>query len=395
MAESPSDRPAPARSRIVDLFAGPGGLDVAAQVLDVPAVGIEWDDDACLTRAAAGLQTVHGDVRDYNPEVAPFQDATVLTGGPPCQTFTVAGSGAGRRALYDVLALVTKLGEATDPDDLDLVLKEAEAFDDERTALVLQPLKWALHAHFLGRPYEAIVLEQVPAVLPVWEAMGEILERIGYRFPVRSRPGSEQSTDRDDDLHLPLAMTEPRSEPRAFVFRTEEYGVPQTRRRAVLIARLGSTPRFPAPTHQRYHKGVKPQAGPSELHPYVSMGQALDRTDKFVVVSNYGSGGDPRARGRRDSSLPSATVTGKISRNRLVDSAGNDLGRFTDAEAGCLQTFPRAYPWRGKGLAQQIGNAVPPRLGVHILSAALGLQPPTEDVWKRLREWLPPERKDG
>ncbi len=42
-------------------------------------------------------------------------------------------------------------------------------------------------------------------------------------------------------------------------------------------------------------------------------------------------------------------------------------------EAGRLQTFPEDYPWRGRDIAQQIGNAIPPRLGVHILAAALGL----------------------
>jgi DNA (cytosine-5)-methyltransferase 1 len=85
-------------------------------------------------------------------------------------------------------------------------------------------------------------------------------------------------------------------------------------------------------------------------------------------------------------------VTGKVSRNRVVDAAGNDLPRLSDAEAGMLQTFPKEYPWSGGDRAQQIGNAVPPRLGVHILCAALGLGAPSEDVWERLKEWQPPFR---
>src|SRR5690348_6450240 len=74
---------------IVDLFAGPGGMDVAAHALGAESVGIEWDEGAVATRKAAGLPTVHGDVRDYGPK--DFPDADVLAGGPPCQTFTVAG----------------------------------------------------------------------------------------------------------------------------------------------------------------------------------------------------------------------------------------------------------------------------------------------------------------
>ncbi|MCM1937277.1 DNA cytosine methyltransferase [Streptomyces sp. G3] len=374
--------------RIVDLFAGPGGLDMAAKILEQDAIGIEWDGDAYQTRKAARLLTVHGDVRDYGPNSEEVREATVLAGGPPCQTFTVAGSGAGRRALDRVLSLVDDLGKAEDVSDLDLVIKKAEGFDDERTALVLQPLKWALEAHFRGRPYEAIVLEQVPAVLPVWEAMGEVLERIGYRFP------RVEAAEPDEDGQLLLgevirARRPAKPSPRAFVLHTEEYGVPQTRRRAVLLARRDERPRFPAPTHRRYRKGVASSVGAPGLEPWVSMRTALGRKDHFVVVSNYGTGGDPKARGRRDATTPSATVTGKISRNRLQTRDGRDIGRFTHAEAGQLQSFPRAYPWRGGNVAQQIGNAIPPRLGVHILSAALGLEPPTREIWKRLEAWTP------
>jgi site-specific DNA-cytosine methylase len=45
--------------------------------------------------------------------------------------------------------------------------------------------------------------------------------------------------------------------------------------------------------------------------------------------------------------------------------------RFTHAEAGQLQTFPADYPWSGADIAQQIGNAVPPRLAAAVLGAML------------------------
>jgi DNA (cytosine-5)-methyltransferase 1 len=80
-------------------------------------------------------------------------------------------------------------------------------------------------------------------------------------------------------------------------------------------------------------------------------------------------------------------VTGKISRNRLVSENGDELKRFTFSEAGRLQTFPRDYPWSGKDVGQQIGNAVPPRLAIHVLSAAFGWDPPSEEVLERLGLW--------
>lgn len=192
--------------KIVDLFAGPGGVDVAAEKLGVPTVGVEWDADACETRRAAGLGTVQGDVRQYGP--ADFPEADVLAGGPPCQTFTVAGSGAGRKALDDVLKFVDRMTARVDREQ---IVSDLANLDDERTGLVLEPLRWILEAiDVQKKPYEAIVLEQVPAVLPVWEAYARALQNEGYSV----------------DFGLLL---------------TEAYGVPQTRKRAVLVARRGST----------------------------------------------------------------------------------------------------------------------------------------------------------
>jgi DNA (cytosine-5)-methyltransferase 1 len=115
------------------------------------------------------------------------------------------------------------------------------------------------------------------------------------------------------------------------------------------------------------------------------MGEALEkyRHDEFVVVSNYGTGGDPKARGRRRSTEPSATVTGKISRNRVVGVDGREQPRFSHNEAGMLQSFRDGYAWSGKDIAQQIGNAVPPRLGMHVIAAALGLKPELDRVLNR------------
>ncbi|MEU4582936.1 DNA cytosine methyltransferase [Kitasatospora aureofaciens] len=349
--------------KIIDLFAGPGGLDMAAKALGIPVVtGIEWDEDACATRQAAGLPTVPGDVRKYKP--AQFQGANVLVGGPPCQTFTVAGNGEGRAALDQVFEFAKRYA-AVQPgqhdEEFEAIRRDLKQLSDERTGLVLEPLRWALEALIDGRPYQAIVLEQVPAVLPVWEAFGEILKSKGYAV---AKPG---------------------------ILHTEEFGVPQTRRRAILIARwagdgaqLKGDPELPTPSHRRYHKGTERHAGDSCRLPWVTMQEALGRGDSFEVVSNYGTGGDPKARGRRRYNEPSATVTGKASRNKLVWGE-QPLGTFCLTELGALQTFPRDYPWRRHNgddvhapgarsvIGQQIGNAVPPRLGMHVLASALNI----------------------
>lgn len=56
-------------------------------------------------------------------------------------------------------------------------------------------------------------------------------------------------------------------------------------------------------------------------------------------------------------------------------------------EAGMLQSFPPDYPWSGTAQAQQVGNAVPPLFGAHLLSAALGLPAPTPIALRK--PWVP------
>lgn len=350
---------------IVDLFAGPGGLDVAAHWLGVPSIGIEFDESAIDTREAAGLSSIWSDVTRWGP--TDFTPAfNVLAGGPPCQTFTVAGNGHGRRALARVVKLVELLGQ----DRIDDVLHEVSTHSDPRTGLVLQPLIWALKAIEAGRPFEAILLEQVPAVRPVWEAMAEVLRNRGYGVDVD-------------------------------VLRTEEFGVPQTRRRAVLIARYmvdDADVVLPAPTHQKY-VGTALEADPVldfevGLPKWVSMGEVLDVGEPFIVVSNYGSGGDPKNRSKRRHDRPAFTITGKASRNKIVITrTGDDTRRFGPREAGRLQTFPDGYPWCGRDVSQQIGNAIPPRLGTHLLNDLLGIGADLSASFfaQRVGAWIGPE----
>ncbi|MFI9036042.1 DNA cytosine methyltransferase [Streptomyces sp. NPDC053726] len=398
MTRPPHSSLPPAKFGIADLFAGPGGLDIAATIMrdeGVESIGVEWDDATRRTRAAAGLLTTEvKDVAALGPCDPSVVEATVLTGGPPCQSFSVAGNRKGHEALDDVLSLATQLADHKDATSFDAawekVKRRTDRMSDERTGFVLQPLRWIMEAKLKrDRPYEVVVLEQVPTVLPVWKHYAEILRRTGYAAE-------------------------------AHVLHSEDFGVPQTRRRAVLIAQydpenVHRKVRFPEATHRRYRKGDErlpstqdhqdgslfptPHSG-GTLEPWVSMGDALDATrpDDFVMVSNYGSGGDPKKRGRRTSDDPAPTITGKVRRNRLfllkeaesgAKEDGEELDRLTFEEAGLLQSFPAAYPWRSTDVAQQIGNAIPPRLSLHILSMALLREPPQEEWYSLLKKWKP------
>lgn len=312
----------------IDLFAGPGGLDLAAQAEDIRTLGIELDPAACDTRRAAGLPTVEGDVTRHGP--ADFPEATVLAGGPPCQGFTVAGNGEGRALLERLRHAARAMGRRERIDLTEF---------DRRSGLVLQPLRWALEAERAGRPYRTVILEQVPEVLPMWQTYADVLGRLGYHTAVG-------------------------------VVRSEEHGDPQTRLRAALIASLDHPVALPAAVRQAYRSGADRAAAGPGLSPWKSMGDTLPHRGEFTVVSNYGTGGDPKKRGRRHSSEPSATVTSKINRNRVVAPDGTEQDRLTPGEAGQLQGFPARFPWSGRDPWQQIGNAVPVGLGRALVRAA-------------------------
>ncbi|MFJ8753248.1 DNA cytosine methyltransferase [Streptomyces sp. NPDC102441] len=389
----------PAHFRIVDLFAGPGGLDIAATIMGLESIGVEWDDATRATRKAAGLLTTpEKDVAVLSPYDGQVKSANVLTGGPPCQSFSVAGNRKGHKALEDVKRLATRLVGHKDLSSFESAWKkvkaETDAMSDERTGLVLQPLRWIMEAELEREKerYDVVVLEQVPTVLPVWKHYAELLRQVGYAA----------------DAH---------------VLHADDFGVPQTRRRAVLIAQwdpenVGRRVEFPRPTHQRYNKGATrlrehsdpvrerqellfpaPRNGKRPVKPWVAMQDVLtERPRDFEVVSNYGSGGDPKNRGRRTSDQPAATITGKFRRNKVFvlketeagkKDIGEELERLTFEEAGLLQSFPKQYPWRSTDVAQQIGNAIPPLLSLHILSSALRLGPPNEELINRLATWEP------
>ncbi|MFF6998437.1 DNA cytosine methyltransferase [Streptomyces sp. NPDC008313] len=391
---------------VLDLFAGPGGLDVAGHKLGVPSLGIEWDRSACLTRYAAGLDTLHADVsavrRESFESLPP--EINVLAGGPPCQTYSVAGHGAGRKALEEVKDFIKRLMAGCPDKEIDEELKK---LSDPRTALVLEPLRYAIQAtrspNRGHRPYDVIVLEQVPAVVEVWRHYAKALR----------------------DTGLPDGTT---YEVDFGVLATETYGVPQTRSRAVLIARrkgLGE-PTLPEKTHRAYEarewnrrsSGISARtqatfdevfaqelpSQPSkdgEPEHWLSMRDVLaervgthpGRKRPFLVRSNYGSSGNPGRRGVRTDQQPAATVTGRISRFVVFEHLDDHTDvvcegpRFSMNEAGMLQSFPPDYPWSGTAQAQQVGNAVPPLFGAHLLSAALGLPAPRPEAMRE--PWVP------
>lgn len=273
---------------------------------DIPHMGIELDPLAVATSKAAGHSVLHEDVTQLDPAV--FTQVTGLVASPPCTTFSIAGSGAGRQALDQVLSAVKG---------------NTPALDKRSTRLTVEPLRWIRTI----RP-EWVALEQVPTVLPVWKAYAERLRGWGYSA----------------DLG---------------VLDASAHGVPQSRRRAVLVAsRLGAV-RLPSP-------------GPT-----TPMSSVINYADGRTQRSNY-SGSKPdgartaQERGRTIRALdqPSVTITRRSPHWQLENGT---LIPFAVEECALLQGFPLDYPWTGGANAQrlQIGNAIPPPLAHVLIEAAM------------------------
>ena len=358
--------------RIIDRFAGPGGWDEGLRMIGrTDVIGIEWDASACETARANGHARVQADVALLDPEdfVAEHLAGVAPEGGidsPPCQGFSAAGKGLGRGDTPHVLSAVARIGAG---ERVDLVLKELCAqCADPRTALVLEPLRWALAL----RP-AWLAWEQVPAVLPLWEACAEILRGAGWSVWTG-------------------------------MLQAEQYGVPQTRKRAVLTASRHRAVGRPVPTHSRFHVRDRTRLDPGVL-PWVSMAQALgsgmtgrpSMTDtgggsatggaepfgnaaRQGMLRELGAGrwamGDVRAANGTVRAIdePSAALTASMDNGNFAwrlrsNSEDGASTRVTIEQAAILQSFPPDYVWCGTKSAQyqQVGNAVPPLLAAHIL----------------------------
>jgi DNA (cytosine-5)-methyltransferase 1 len=341
---------------VVDLFSGCGGgsrgfLDAGFRV--VGAVEI-LDEPACSYRGLIGREPVVADIcavegAELVEGMAAAEELTLLFGCPPCQSFTILRRGSAEVAL-----------------------------DAIRNALPAQYLRLVDEI----RPRH-IAFENVPGLVEG-----------------RWRPAFDEFIERLADLGYQTCWA---------VVDAADFGVPQRRRRVLLMGSRVTTPRLPQPTHgSKSNSGLPhvtvadvlsdlPELASGEADPDDPMHRArrhralaverlqhvpegggrLDLPERLQLRCHDGHDGHYDIYGRMRWDRPSPTLTSgctNVTRGRFGHPVQDRA--ITAREALLLQSFTADVVLVGgtESVALQIGNAVPPLFARRIGDAVLGVE---------------------
>ena len=183
----------------VELFAGAGGAALGLEAAGISHLAcIEYDADACATLRAAGLPCVEGDVRDpdlYEPE---WVGCGLLWASFPCQCFSSAGKREGPK--------------------------------DERN----------------GWPW---TVDAIDCLEPEWFAAENVTGLLTHRGGCASRCLGPEECPRAYFDNVILAQLRERFSWVGFrVLNASSFGVPQHRRRVIIVAGKHAI-EWPEPTH--------------------------------------------------------------------------------------------------------------------------------------------------
>ena len=333
-------------NKVVSLFSGGGGLDLGFKQAGYDIIwAIDNNKDAVNTyKKNVGDEIFCGDLMAVDINIIPHAD--VVIGGPPCQSFSLAGK---------------------------------RQCDDARGQLV-----WRYLDIIKKLSPKAFLFENVIGLLSAKDSKGnKIIDKLLKAF---GKIGYNVTWK---------------------LVNAAEYGIPQLRKRVIIVGLKKGKFVFPETTHSEdgangKHKyvcvesaiGDLPEAGTSEMvteHEYPTMSQL----DKYICAhvkpgGNYmdipddvpsarirrlkREGGHTTCYGRMRHDKPAYTINTYFNRPNVGCNIHYKYDRIiTLREAMRLQTFPDNYEFvstskQGKNLI--VGNAVPPKLA-YVLASKL------------------------
>ena len=370
----------------VELFAGGGGLLLGSALAGVEHVAAaEWNRWACTTireNAAndypltRGVKVLEGDVRSINWETIPGTDQIdVLTGGPPCQPFSLGGMARNADDPRDMFPATTAVIEQLRP-----------------RAFVIENVKGLTRSSFSDY-FEFIKLRlQHP----------EIRSREGESWIEHYARLQREHTAVRSDLryHLTTSLVD-----------AADFGVPQRRHRVFMIgfrSDVDAEWSFPLSTHSassllrdqisgsywdRYNIPDKDRiAVRASLRDDDGKKPWQTVRDALSGLPNPGTKGT--ARGWLDHRLQLGARSYAGHTGSLLDEpskalkagvhgvpGGENMIRFLDGkvryystrEAARIQTFPDRYALHGawSEAMRQIGNAVPVKLAETVMGSVV------------------------
>lgn len=317
---------------VLEPFGGPGGLSEGGRMIGLRSVGIEVDEWACKTRAAAGHLTIRADVAGFDVSRLAGR-VRACCGSPPCTTFSAAGSRAGTETFAELSALIRDMfaGRKTRAAHRRAMARALLAAGwppprmraskhskdhktpvrltrEQRSAVIWKAVRSAALVAEPARYIAAclpewVALEQVPAVLPLWRVYADEMRKLGYS----TWCGKVNAAD---------------------------YGVPQTRERAIFIASRVRHVSRPLPTHSDPRK-------PAQLftQPWVSMSQALGwgadgRPSPAVTAGGTATGGAEPFGHRDRQALESERDAGRWVLHTNRDQRPDGSRQIADPQAG-------------------------------------------------------------
>jgi len=311
----------------IDLFSGPGGLTLGMRRAGVnPIMGVEFNQDAVATYRGHTASD-HRCADVRSVDFTPYcGEVDIVYGGPPCQPFSLGGLMKGQF------------------DQRDMVPEFVRAVHEVSPA--------------------AFVMENVPGLLfkrsrPYFDWVVSLLSKEGFTCSFR-------------------------------VVNSADYGVPQRRKRVIIVGMRNGTYRFPSPTHgddlalpyicSSEVIGEDPVGEPARS--VVSFAPKVDLRPNPYHGHIYKGGGRPI-----DPNAPCQTIYASAGGNKThwVDTMnvapeyhdhlmgggkpreGEVPGarRLSVEESALVQSFPREIRFEGSRSSQyrQVGDAVPPPLG--------------------------------